>query len=115
MKINRKQVLARMLRALEEYHLLGIRTNIPYLRKILMHPEFISGDYNTHFIPKHQESLVEPEAEEADKMEAVALATAAIIQFTGKNTQTFAAPSAAQTKASAWKLSGRMNNPGSMV
>jgi acetyl-CoA carboxylase biotin carboxylase subunit len=112
---NRKQILARMLRALEEYHLLGIHTNIPYLRKILMHPEFISGDYDTHFIPKHQESLLEPESEEADKMEAIALATAAIIQFTSKNAQSFAAPSADQPKASAWKLSGRMNNPGSMV
>jgi len=112
---NRKQVLGRMLRALEEYHLLGIRTNIPYLRKILMHPEFISGDYDTHFIPKHQESLVEPEAEEADKMEAIALATAAVIQFTGKNTQIAADPSAVQSKASAWKISGRMDTHGSML
>ncbi len=112
---DRKQVLVRMLRALEEYHLLGIRTNIPYLRKILMHPEFISGDYDTHFIPRHQESLLEPEAEEVDKMEAIALATAAIIQFTRKDTQNFADPSAVQPKASAWKLSGRMNNPGSMI
>jgi acetyl/propionyl-CoA carboxylase alpha subunit len=80
-----------------------------------MHPEFISGDYDTHFIPRHQESLLEPEAEEADKMEAIALATAAIIQFTRKDTQNIADPTAAQPKTSAWKLSGRMNNPGSMI
>jgi acetyl-CoA carboxylase biotin carboxylase subunit len=59
---DREHARMRMLRALEEYHLLGIRTNIPYLRKIIMHPEFISGDYDTHFIPKHQESLLKPEA-----------------------------------------------------
>lgn len=112
---NRQQVLGRMLRALEEYHLLGIRTNIPYLRKILMHSEFISGDYDTHFIPRHRESLVEPETEEVDKMETIALATAAIIQFTSKNSQTSASPSTVQTKASAWKLSGRMNTHGSML
>jgi acetyl-CoA carboxylase, biotin carboxylase subunit len=112
---NRNQVLARMLRALEEYHLLGIHTNIPYLRKILMHPEFISGDYDTHFIPKNQETLLEPEAEEADKMEAIALATAAIIHFSSKNILSSATSPAVQSKTSAWKLSGRMNPYGSML
>jgi len=112
---NREQVLVRMLRALEEYHLLGIRTNIPYLRKIIMHPEFISGDYDTHFIPKHQESLLEPEAGEAGKLEAIALATAAILHFKNSEKQLPADQPAARTKTSAWKLSGRVQNYGSMV
>ncbi len=112
---DREHTLMRMLRALEEYHLLGIRTNIPYLRKIIMHPEFISGDYDTHFIPKHQETLLAPEAGEADKLETIALATAAILHFKNSEKQLPACRPGAQSKTSAWKLSGRMHNNGSMV
>jgi acetyl-CoA carboxylase biotin carboxylase subunit len=28
----------------------GIKTNIPLLRKVLEHPGFIAGDYDTHII-----------------------------------------------------------------
>jgi acetyl-CoA carboxylase biotin carboxylase subunit len=117
---NRGQVLARMLRALEEYHLLGIRTNIPYLRKIVKHPGFISGDYDTHFIDKHQEALLESRAE-AGKTEAIALAAAAILKMMRLDEQTrqsqpeTAAPG--QPGESNWKRFGRMSsmqNPGGM-
>jgi len=112
---DREQVLGRMLRALEEYHLLGIRSNIPYLRKILMHPEFISGDYDTHFIPKNQEVLLEPHAQLADKLETIALAAAAVLHMTNRDKEAFVDKPSGQTPASAWKQSGRMNTYGSMV
>lgn len=56
--IDRDQALNRMLRALEEFRILGIRTNISYLRKILQHPGFQSGDYDTHFIEHFQPELL---------------------------------------------------------
>ena len=36
---DRGQTLARMVRALEEYQVIGVRTNIPYLRRIVLHPD----------------------------------------------------------------------------
>ena len=108
---NRQQVLNRMLRALEEYHVLGIRTNIPYLRKILMHPEFISGDYDTGFIGRYQEELLQSEAERV-KTEPVALAVAAILQFTRAHQQAPENGGAEPAKQSAWKIQGRIKGTG---
>lgn len=43
----------RMIRALENYAILGIRTTIPYLIDILKSPEFTAGDLCTDFIERH--------------------------------------------------------------
>jgi acetyl/propionyl-CoA carboxylase alpha subunit len=42
----------RMIRALENYAILGIRTTIPYLIDILKSPEFAAGDLSTDFIER---------------------------------------------------------------
>jgi acetyl-CoA carboxylase biotin carboxylase subunit len=108
---NRQQVLGRMLRALEEYHLLGIRTNIPYLRKIIRHPRFISGDYDTQFISRYQDELLQSEAEAVDT-EPIALAAAAILQFMHDHNQSSLPTDRKTAKPSAWKLSARLNSLG---
>jgi|TARA_Y100001960_G_C14744489_1_gene864881 acetyl-CoA carboxylase biotin carboxylase subunit len=43
---NRDQAIARMKRALEEFVIGGIKTNIPLHRKIMESEEFISGKYS---------------------------------------------------------------------
>jgi acetyl-CoA carboxylase biotin carboxylase subunit len=48
---TRKEAIYRMLRALSEYQIYGIRTTAPFFKRILHHPQFFAGDYNTHFIP----------------------------------------------------------------
>jgi len=48
---TRTEAIHRMLRALSEYQIYGIRTTIPFFKRILHHPQFFAGDYNTHFIP----------------------------------------------------------------
>jgi acetyl-CoA carboxylase biotin carboxylase subunit len=111
---NRDQVLTRMLRALEEYHLLGIRTNISFLRRIIMHPQFISGDYDTQFIEKHPGLLRESESVTGSE-ESIALATAAILSFMRSKQQSFQIQSNDQPRVSAWKLSGRVRNNGGIL
>ncbi len=49
---TRPEAIARMRRALAEYVVKGITTNIRYLRAILAHPEFVAGDYDTGFLPR---------------------------------------------------------------
>jgi len=100
---DRDQALARMLRALEEYHLLGIHTNIIYLRKILEHPDFMAGNYDTHFIPDNQEELLE---REESHEESIALTAAAVLAYMRdqKNSRTATGD---KPDVSAWKLSGR--------
>jgi acetyl/propionyl-CoA carboxylase alpha subunit len=47
---TRKEAIARMKRALGEYRVIGIRTNIPFHRALLENPAFLAGEFNTQFI-----------------------------------------------------------------
>ncbi len=50
---NRSEAISRMNRALREYQVSGIQTNIPFFRSILTHPKFLSADLSTDFIEKY--------------------------------------------------------------
>ena len=41
-----------MKRALQQYKIIGIKTNINFLLRLLQCDEFINGNYNTQFIEK---------------------------------------------------------------
>lgn len=56
---NREESIARMKRALDEFIIEGIKTTIPFHKKVLNHPDFIKGNFNTSFV----ERLLNPEAE----------------------------------------------------
>jgi acetyl/propionyl-CoA carboxylase alpha subunit len=47
---TRKETIERMKRALEEYRVLGVKTNIPFHQHLLENPDFIKGDFNTQFV-----------------------------------------------------------------
>jgi acetyl-CoA carboxylase biotin carboxylase subunit len=47
---TRAEAIRRLDRALEEYRIRGITTNLTFLRQVLAHPLFVSGDYDTGLI-----------------------------------------------------------------
>jgi acetyl-CoA carboxylase biotin carboxylase subunit len=49
---DRASALARMRRALDEYLVRGIRTNLPFHRRMMRHPAFVAGNYDTGFIDR---------------------------------------------------------------
>jgi acetyl-CoA carboxylase biotin carboxylase subunit len=49
---DRGEAIGRMKRALEMFVIEGIKTSIPLQRRILAHPDFIAGKFDTHFIEK---------------------------------------------------------------
>jgi acetyl-CoA carboxylase biotin carboxylase subunit len=49
---TRDEAISRMRRALDEFKIEGIKTTIPFHKKIFNHPEFIKGNFNTDFIEK---------------------------------------------------------------
>jgi acetyl-CoA carboxylase biotin carboxylase subunit len=49
---DRAEAMARMRRALDEFLVEGIKTTIPFQRRVLDHEDFIKGEYNTRFIEK---------------------------------------------------------------
>jgi len=77
---NRATALRRMRRALSEYVVTGIKTNIVFHEKLLAHPEFAAGRYATSFIERHKAELCSyselSSAEELQFAAAIAAATA---------------------------------------
>ncbi len=62
---DRETAIQRMRRALREYDIWGVRTTIPLLRRIMDHPDFLSGKIHTGFIDENIAGLTEyEEAEE---------------------------------------------------
>ena len=49
---DRASALARMRRALDEYMVRGIRTNLSFHRRMMRHPAFAAGEYDTGFIDR---------------------------------------------------------------
>jgi acetyl-CoA carboxylase biotin carboxylase subunit len=100
---NRTQAINRMVRALDEYQLTGVRTNIAFLRAVLKHPEFQASAYDTHFILKHRDALLETRTEGSD---TEALAAAAVLAWQADQTGP-AISFTAKMAASPWKMAGR--------
>jgi acetyl-CoA carboxylase biotin carboxylase subunit len=71
---DRARAVARMRRALDEYQVRGIETNLPFHRRCLRHPAFVEGDYDTGFIGRHAAELA-PQADDA-AVEAAIIAAA---------------------------------------
>jgi len=49
---DRAEAIGRMRRALEMFAIEGIKTSIPLHRRIMAHPDFMAGKFDTHFIEK---------------------------------------------------------------
>jgi acetyl-CoA carboxylase, biotin carboxylase subunit len=77
---TREHAVQRMRRALSEYVVTGIRTNLVFHEKLMAHPEFAAGRYDTGFIDRHQQELLVdgylPEGDHKEQAVAVALAAA---------------------------------------
>ncbi len=100
---TRAEAIHRMLRALSEYQIYGIKTTIPFFKRILLHAKFLEGDYNTHFISnlEKEENSAQPEEE------SVALIAAGIKSYI----ESKAGLSLRQKeKVSNWKVQGRMRS-----
>ena len=67
---DRKQALARMRRALDEYTVRGIETNLAFHRRCVRHAAFVDGDYDTGFIGRNAAELA-PRADEEELTAAI--------------------------------------------
>ena len=74
---SREAARHRLLAALRDYPILGIRTNVPFLIALLEHPRFIAGDLDTLFVDAERPSLLASMRSEPPP-EALAVATAAL-------------------------------------
>ena len=98
---DRDAAIARMARALGEYHVAGVRTTIPVLQHIMRHPDFLAGRLSTAFMERLM-SADRPEA--AGRRRTVALVAAALTAYeqAGKR-----APLPPTAGLSPWTQAGR--------
>ena len=73
---TRERAVARMRRALSEYIVTGIRTNLAFHEKLFAHPDFIAGRYDTGFLERHKDALLGYATVAPEHREAVAVAVA---------------------------------------
>jgi acetyl-CoA carboxylase biotin carboxylase subunit len=72
---NRDMACERMIKALDDYVVLGIRTQIDFLKDVIGHPQFRAGNTTTTFIPDYfKEWTGEEKTEESLKLAALAAA-----------------------------------------
>ncbi len=72
---NRSDAIRKMDWALSHYSVLGITTNIPFLRAIVQHPAFAAGELSTDFVERHLSGwLPEPSPVPDEALIAAALA-----------------------------------------
>jgi acetyl-CoA carboxylase biotin carboxylase subunit len=105
---NRNEAIDRLRRALDEYEVAGIKTTLPFFRKIVRDEEFISGRLDTGFISRFN-ARWESANEDSDELPvehdmAVIAATLHYARDQRRATSQFAATSEIENR---WKMSGR--------
>jgi pyruvate carboxylase subunit A len=58
---DRDEAIARMRRALYEYIIMGVKTNIPFHKAVMENPRFVEGQLSTHFIESETTMLEDME------------------------------------------------------
>ncbi|MBZ4415165.1 acetyl-CoA carboxylase biotin carboxylase subunit [Myxococcus sp. RHSTA-1-4] len=106
---TRAEAIARAQRALSEYVVKGITTNIRYLKAILAHPEFVGGDYDTSFLTREHEVLLGTEDAKLSEMALLASAVHAYQrdQKRAKTLPTASGQGGGNGGVSPWKLALR--------
>lgn len=54
---SREECLSRMRRTLAEYHISGVHTTIPFCYRVMEHPGYARGQFDTNFIDDHLENI----------------------------------------------------------
>jgi acetyl-CoA carboxylase biotin carboxylase subunit len=58
---DRAEALARMRQALDSFIIEGVTTTIPFLGRVMRHPDFVAGQVDTKFLEREPHLLTEPE------------------------------------------------------
>jgi acetyl-CoA carboxylase biotin carboxylase subunit len=103
---DRAEAIDRMKRALSEFVVKGIKTSIPFHQKVMRHPVFLAGRYDTGFVDQHMAGGMgapEPPGEER----RVALMLAAIAAYKRDTERSERSRAAAPTAGAPWRDFGR--------
>jgi acetyl-CoA carboxylase biotin carboxylase subunit len=74
---TRGETILRMRRALDEFRILGVRTNIPFHQKLLDSARFIGGQFDTRFV--EERFSIEEEADSSRRLDLIAAVMATLV------------------------------------
>ncbi len=107
---TRALAVQRMARALNEYVVCGIKTNISFHINLMNHADFKRGVYDTSFIERNKDALLKPAGLPADAQEAFTIAAAVAVAFADEASARSASAGQAQANGaggsglSAWRI-----------
>ncbi len=104
---TRDEAIERMRRALYEYKITGVKTTIKFLEKIMDAPEFRSGKYNTGFIDRNMERLMDKSGCTAECEDFALIAT--YVEYMERK-EKLKPVNAGQSCNNGWKQHGRKSN-----
>ncbi|GMU62488.1 MAG: acetyl-CoA carboxylase biotin carboxylase subunit [Myxococcaceae bacterium] len=104
---TRAEALARVRRALDEYVVKGITTNIRYLKHLVEHPLFQRGNYDTGFLGREHQRLLGEEHPELVKAALIAAAVHAHQLSEKQQAQVFGLSAGGASGLSPWRTAGR--------
>jgi len=93
-----------MRRALDEYQVFGIQTNVPFFRRVLDHPEFVAAQVDTGFIDRVLASGLLSAEEPSPEAERAALLAAAL---EATRSRSGSSQPSRPAETSGWKMAGR--------
>ena len=99
---DRPSAIERMLRALAEYTVVGVRTTIPALARIVAHPDFRAGRLSTAFLER-----VLPDLRAHDSRFATIATIAAVLAEHERARRTDVVPAVDDAGPSRWRLAAR--------
>ena len=98
---DRAQALARMARALSEFHIVGLATNIAFLKRLVEGDAFAHADLDTGLIERNTATLFPPAG--PAPLSALALAAVALV---ATETSTNSNPADPWTSTHGWRMNG---------
>jgi acetyl-CoA carboxylase biotin carboxylase subunit len=114
---TRALAVDRMRRALDEYDVRGLTTNLDFLRQLVRIEDFVQGRYDTGFIERHRQLLLAPEGvslQEPDEAMAAAVLWATLFDEAeaGGSHASHAGPAAPSAASSEWAVASRRRRLG---
>jgi acetyl-CoA carboxylase biotin carboxylase subunit len=103
---NRDEAISRMERALSEFVVKGIKTSIPFHRRVMKNEKFRSGNFDTSFIDTEM-SAGEVSAPNGEEERQVAVMLAGIAAYRRDRELAGRTRTAAGSSVSRWKAAGR--------
>jgi 3-methylcrotonyl-CoA carboxylase alpha subunit len=105
---TREEAIARLRRALEEYEIAGVTTNIAFLSAVTAHPDYRAGRYDTGFLGRHAAELAPPPRPAS--REVLAAAVQAVLAEQRRKSEVRAAASGDRwspwNQLNAWRMNG---------